>query len=95
MFDHNQGIFSLNWGIFFQFSKKGRGDLTSLPPSSYAPVQSKSELGSKVRKKSINKNSNAKSLKEAAHKSFLSWREYYSMNTRKEGKSKEHEPMVV
>ena len=37
MDDHNQGIFSPNYGTFFQFSKKGRGDFPPLPPSSYAP----------------------------------------------------------
>ena len=35
---HNQGIFSQNLGTFFQFLKKGRGDLPPLPPSSYPPV---------------------------------------------------------
>ena len=37
---YNQGIYSQNQGTFFQFLKKGRGDLPPLPPSSYAPEHS-------------------------------------------------------
>ena len=37
---HNQGIFPQNQGTFFQFLKKGRADLPSFLPSSYAPVRS-------------------------------------------------------
>ena len=43
MRDHNRGIFSQNWGTFFQFLKKGRGDLP-LSLSSYAPVKCKMPL---------------------------------------------------
>ena len=35
--DQNQGIFFHKLGHFFQFLKKGWGDLPPCPPSSYAP----------------------------------------------------------
>ena len=35
---HNHGIFFQNYGTFFQFLKKGRGELPPFPPSSYVPA---------------------------------------------------------